>query len=532
MSADGSARATLGIAGVGAYVPRFYLPASAYREAWDKGGAPGVDRVAVADADEDTLTMATEAGGRALAAAGVDAGDIDHLALATTTPPNDEEESAVRLASLLGVDPSVPTRQFGGSTRAGAVALSATVEATRGSGAGSGSGTGTGTGTVGPRLVIVADSPRGAPESDEAAGAGAGAAALVLAEDGPLVIDAVGEFGDPAPGTRFRGFGSAETESIGVTQYERDAYTRAVGGAVEALGIDVAELDPDAVALTAPNGKLPYRAANALDVEPARIAAGTVVSRTGDAGVAGPVLGLASALDSAGDAGADKSDSRSPATSVLLVGYGGGAGATALALSTETTDTNAAASSVVPVEAALDGDVELTYAEALRRRGTITGGEPAGGGAYVSVPTWKRTIPQRHRLVAGECAECGALSFPPEGACVDCGSLAGYDDVTLPGTGVVEAATAIGQGGAPPEFVEQQQRAGSFPVAVVAFDGPGGEGGETAGRVVSAPAQVVHSPAGTPAIGDRVEAVPRRIYEQEGVVRYGFKVVPTEARRE
>ncbi|WP_367996346.1 zinc ribbon domain-containing protein [Haloferax volcanii] len=522
MSADDPTRTTLGIAGVGAYVPRLYLPASAYREAWDNGGAPGVDRVAVADADEDTLTMATEAGRRALAAAGADAGDIDHLALATTTPPNDEEEIAVRLASLLGVDPSVPTRQFGGSTRAGAVALAATVEATQNVGDGASS----------PRLVVVTDSPRGAPESDEAAGAGAGAAALVLAEDGPLAVDAVGEFGDPAPGTRFRGFGSAETESIGVTQYERDAYTRAVAGAVEALGIDTTELNPDAVALTAPDGKLPYRAAGALGVEPARIAAGTVVSRTGDTGVAGPFLGLAAALDSAGDAGADESGGRSPATSVLLVGYGGGAGATALALSTEATDTNAAASSVVPVEAVLDGDVELSYAEALRRRGTITGGEPAGGGAYVSVPTWKRTIPQRHRLVAGECTECGALSFPPEGACTDCGSLAGYDDVTLPGTGTVEAATAIGQGGAPPEFVEQQQRAGSFPVAVVAFDGPGGEGGETDERTVSAPAQVVHSPAGTPAIGDRVEAVPRRIYEQEGVVRYGFKVVPAEARRE
>ncbi|MGB9955004.1 zinc ribbon domain-containing protein (plasmid) [Haloferax prahovense] len=526
MSADGPTRTTLGIAGVGAYVPRLYLPASAYREAWGNGGAPGVERVAVADADEDTLTMATEAGQRALRAAGVDAGDIDHLALATTTPPNDEEESAVRLASLLGVDPSVPTRQFGGSTRAGAVALAATSEATQNVGDGASS----------PRLVVVADSPRGAPESDEAAGAGAGAAALVIVEDGPLAIDAVGEFGDPTPGTRFRGFGSAETESIGVTQYERDAYTRAIAGAVDALDVDAAELDPDAVALTAPDGKLPYRAANALGVEPARIAAGSVVSRTGDAGAAGPFLGLASALDSAGDAGGDESDGQSPATSVLLVGYGGGAGATALVLSTGASDAASAASatsatSAVPVEAALDGDVELTYAEALRRRGTITGGEPAGGGAYVSVPTWKRTIPQRHRLVAGECTECGALSFPPEGACPDCGSLAGYDDVTLPGTGTVEAATAIGQGGAPPEFVEQQQRAGSFPVAVVAFDGPGGEGGETDGRAVSAPAQVVHSPAGTPAIGDRVGAVPRRIYEQEGVVRYGFKVVPIAARR-
>ncbi|ELZ98161.1 hydroxymethylglutaryl-CoA synthase [Haloferax mucosum ATCC BAA-1512] len=482
----------LGIAGIGAYVPRLYVPASAYRDAWGTGGAAGVERVAVADADEDVLTMATEASQRALDAADGDASDVEHLALATTTPPTDEEEHTVRLASLLGIDPAVPTRQFGGGTRAGAVALAATLDAT------------------GPALVAVADSPQGTPESDESAGAGAGAAALVLTEDGVVSVEGVGEYGEPFPGTRFRRRGSADTESIGITQYERDAYTSAVGGAVEALEDDVSATSTagaakraDAVALTAPDGALPYRAARTLGVTTEKIAAGTVVSQTGDTGSAGPFLGLASALESG-------------VSSVLLVGYGGGAGATAAFLSAE---------SDVPVDAVLDGDTALSYAEALRRRGTITGEEPEGGGAYVSVPTWRQTIPQRHRLVAGRCVECGALSFPPEGACFDCGSLDGYENAVLPGSGTVEAATAIGQGGAPPEFVEQQQRSGSFPVAVVAFDGPGDD------ESVSAPAQVVHSPAGTPVIGDRVEAVPRRIYEQEGVVRYGFKVVPTEARR-
>ncbi|SEL35839.1 zinc ribbon domain-containing protein [Haloferax larsenii] len=475
-----------GIAGVGAYVPRLYLPAEAYREAWDKGGAAGVERVAVADADEDTLTMGTEAGRRALSAADIDAGAVSHLAFATTTPPADEEEAVVRLASLLGVPSNATMQQYGGGTRAGAVALAAARD------------------VAGPTVVIVADNPAGAPESDQAAGSGAGAAALVLTDDGPLTVDAVGEYSDPSPGTRFRRRGSTETESIGITQYERDAYTSTVGGAVDVLDVDIS--DVDAAALTAPDGKIPYRAARTLGVSTATIASGTVVSQTGDIGAASPFLGLASALDDG-------------AKSVLLVGYGGGSGATSLALS---------ASEDVPVDAVFEGDVELSYAEALRRRGTITGEEPEGGGAYVSVPTWAQTIPQRHRLVAGRCRACGALSFPPEGACFECGSLDGYDETRLPGTGTVEAATVIGQGGAPPEFVEQQQRSGSFPVAVVALDGPDGDAGDDSASI---PAQVAHTPAETPDIGDRVEAVPRRIYEQEGVVRYGFKVVPTEARR-
>ncbi|WP_410767621.1 zinc ribbon domain-containing protein [Haloferax sp. DFSO60] len=474
------------IAGIGAYVPRYFLTAETYREAWGKGGAAGVEQVAVPDADEDTLTMAAEAGRRALDATDTDAETITHLAFATTTPPIEAEEIVVRLASLLGVPESATMRQFSGGTRAGVGALASI----------------TALDTDGPALVVVADSPQGAPESDEAAGAGAGAVALLLTDDGPVEIDAVGEYGEPYPGTSFRRQGSSATESIGITKYERRSYTSAVGGAVEALETDISNVD--AVALTAPDGKLPYRAARTLGVSSAQIMTGTVVSKTGDTGAASPLLGLASAFDDS-------------AKAVLVVGYGSGAGATALQLS---------ATGEVPVSGVFEGDTELSYAEALRRRGTITGKEPEGGGAYVSIPTWRQTIPQRHRLVAGECRACGALSFPPEGACFECHATEGYDEVTLPGTGTVEATTVIGQGGAPPEFVEQQQRSGAFGVAIVAFDGP-----EDDDRTVSVPAQVVNSPVDVPSMGDTVEAVPRRIYEQEGVIRYGFKVVPVDGRR-
>ena len=53
-----------------------------------------------------------------------------------------------------------------------------------------------------------------------------------------------------------------------------------------------------------------------------------------------------------------------------------------------------------------------------------------------------------------------------------------------------------------------------LPVARLLFPAAPDDGAATA------PAMVV----GTAAVGDRVEAVQRRIYTQEGVTRYGFKV--------
>jgi len=76
----------------------------------------------------------------------------------------------------------------------------------------------------------------------------------------------------------------------------------------------------------------------------------------------------------------------------------------------------------------------------------------------------------------------------------------------------------IGAGGAPPEFVEQQSRGGPYTSAVVALDGP--DGGS-----VSIPAQVVEHDDRVQ-IGDPVEATIRRVYAQEGVIRYGFKMRP------
>ncbi|WP_247731700.1 zinc ribbon domain-containing protein [Halovivax limisalsi] len=465
---------------VGAYAPRFRLTAAAAAEAWGEFRAPGISETAVPGADEDALTMGYEAATRALEAGDLAGADVDWLAFAASTPPVAEGDLTSRLAGFLGIASDVPGTTLTGSTRAGTQAIAAAAEAVAAG--------------AGRALVVAADAPRGDPDDaiDHAAGAGAGA--IVVSREGPARIVDRAAYASAHPGTRFRGAGEAATEGLGITQYDRRAFLEHVDGAVDGLAV---EPDPDAVAIQAPDGKLPYRAADACGVDADAIRTCATVHDLGDLGAASVPVGLARAL-------ADGHES------ILAVGYGDGADA--LAIETETP---------TPAAMALDGDADPSYAESLRQRGRLTSGAPEGGGAYVSVPTWRRSLPQRHRLEAGRCGACDALAFPPSGACSACGELSGYEPVTLPGTGTVESVTTISQGGAPPEFAEYQAQAGDYAALIVALDAPG-ETDET----VSIPAMGTGADADAFAVGDRVEATIRRLYTQEGLTRYATKMRP------
>ena len=475
---DGAPEAEARILGVGTSVPSAGLAREAVVDAWGRSRARGVDAVAVPAPDEDTLTMGVAAAERALSAAGIDAGDLAGLAFATTTPPLAEEDLLPRLGAALGVPADARTHYAGRSTRAGTRALRAARDA----------------GAV-PTLVVAADAPPAAPNSPEGHAAGAGAAALVL---GPgsgrgarLTGDA--EVAADYPGTRFRRTGREETEGLGVTTYDRAAFTRPIGAAVDLLGDEADAPDPReaaALAVTAPDGDLPARAARTVGLDADAVS--TPAATLGDTGAAGPLLGLAAAL-------------REGATPTLVVGWGSGAGADAVFVD-----------GLAPVDGDLATDRELTYPAALRRRGEITADEPpAGGGAAVSVPTWRRSQPARYRLLAGRCPDCGALAFPPEGACPECHRLGSYESVRLPTDGVVETATGVSPGGAPPEFARQAERGGDYAVAIVRF--------ERDGAGASVPLQVADANPNAVEAGDRVRTVFRRIYEREGVVRYGRK---------
>jgi hydroxymethylglutaryl-CoA synthase len=220
--------------------------------------------------------------------------------------------------------------------------------------------------------------------------------------------------------------GHDRIEEIDVTNYERQAFTGTLANAAESVDTD----SVTAAAVQAPDGKLPYRAASALGVEQATIQECATVHALGDTGTASVPISLSRALANEREL-------------VVAAAFGSGAGADVLRIEVSDPDS-------ISTDCVLDGVRNLTYPAYLRRRGEITSPGIDTGAAYVSVPSWQRSIPQRHRLVAGKCLECGALTFPPEGACSGCHELVEYKPIELWGTGTVETVTNIGRGGAPP----------------------------------------------------------------------------------
>jgi len=313
------------IEAAGAYVPRYRITAEEIGDAWDGFRARGVHEKRVPAGDEDAVTMAVEAARDALAASDKAREDVEALALATTTPPIEEGDIGVQVAEMLGLADELDVSVFTQSTRAGTRALLAAARAD------------------GPALAVAADAPVGGPNDAVDHAAGAGAVALLTGPAGSVALTDSATFAREYPGTRFRQRGSDTVEEYGATTYERDAYSTALAGAVDQL-----DVDPDALALSAPNGSLPSRGARALglDADVTHLA-----GELGDTGAASALFSLLAAWET-------------DANKTLVVGYGDGAGADA-----------------VMIQGHLDIDrthdtTDITYAEYLRKRGHVL---PSGG---------------------------------------------------------------------------------------------------------------------------------------------------------
>jgi 3-hydroxy-3-methylglutaryl CoA synthase/uncharacterized OB-fold protein len=466
-----------GIVATGLYVPRDRLDGEAIETVWNTSSP--VSQAAVPAADEDVITMAVEAARDALEKTTVDATEVSHLALGTTTPPLDEEALTPRVAEALGLGDDPHLFSATQSTVVGADALLSAVEAD------------------GPALAVVADAPQSEP-AEMGQRIGAGAAAFLFDTDGAVVLRDAATRSRDAPGLRFRERASDDVAELDITTYERETTRELVSGAIEALDVDLSAVG--SAALHQPTPDIPHRIARALPFDGETVECGNIVDNLGDAGAATPAIGLLSAFDSCEDG------------ETTIAGFFG-SGSTAVALLFE---------SQRPIETevtdALDEGEIVSYPEALRERGTLGVTEISGGGAHVSLPSWQRTLPQRYRLIAGQCPECGSIAFPPEGACQGCHERVDFQQIELPSTGTIVAVTVIGQGGAPPEFIEQQRRDGPFAVAIVEIT--------TDGDAVRIPGQLTDCDPEEPAMGDTVTASFRRIYEVEGVTRYGLKFTP------
>jgi 3-hydroxy-3-methylglutaryl CoA synthase len=182
------------IASFGAYVPLFRLSRQEMANAWGVPAVPG--ERAVANADEDSVTMAVAAGSDCLA--GIDPSSIDGVYFATTTAPYDEKQCAGVIAAALDLRTDINTADFTGSLRAATTALRAAADAVD-------------SGSAGSILVVAADCRLGEPESMSEQLLGDGAGAVLISKQGPATL---------------RGFTSTAGEQLGAWRRSQDRYVR------------------------------------------------------------------------------------------------------------------------------------------------------------------------------------------------------------------------------------------------------------------------------------------------------------------
>ncbi len=105
----------IGITAYSTYVPRHRLPRELIAAAWGSRGAPGAK--AVANFDEDSLTMAQAAVWKLLPAV------PDAIYFGSTSAPHWQRSSASLIAAFCDLPAETATADFGGSLRAGTMAL-------------------------------------------------------------------------------------------------------------------------------------------------------------------------------------------------------------------------------------------------------------------------------------------------------------------------------------------------------------------------------------------------------------------------
>jgi hydroxymethylglutaryl-CoA synthase len=153
----------VGITSYGAYLPYYRLSRMEIAKAW--GGAPQPGEKAVANYDEDSITMAVAAAMDCTTE--IDPAGIGGLYFASTTFPYKEKQAAAVVATGVDLGREAFTVDFANSLRGGTSAMRAALDAVV-------------AGSCGSVLVCAADTRLGYPNGENEVSFGDGAAALLV----------------------------------------------------------------------------------------------------------------------------------------------------------------------------------------------------------------------------------------------------------------------------------------------------------------------------------------------------------------
>ncbi len=305
---------TAAIVAFGRYVPKNRIEAKAIAAHWKRGTEQadglGIIEKSVASADEDTFTLAWEAGELALKTGKIDPEEIGAIFVGSESHPYAVKPTSGMLVTALKLNPFCHAADLEFACKAGTAALQivkAMVESKQ----------------IKYGIAVGSDTAQSKPGDALEYSAAAGAAAFIVGPSTPkhpgiCTIDTTLSYTTDTPDF-WRGTDDKYPSHAGRFTGE-PAYFHHVGAATERM-LETAKLTPkdiSHVVFHMPNAKFPVAAAKKLGFTPEQMKLGFIVPHIGNTYSACSPLGLSFVLEKA------KKGER-----ILLVSYGSGAGSDA-----------------------------------------------------------------------------------------------------------------------------------------------------------------------------------------------------------
>jgi hydroxymethylglutaryl-CoA synthase len=390
----------VGITSFGAYIPIYRIRRDRIADSWGRRSLKG--ERSVANNDEDSVTMAVEAGADCLK--GLDRRKVDGLFFATSSAPYKEKLSAGLIATVLDLPEEVITADYANSLRAGTTALRGAVDAVK-------------AGSAGNVLVTAADCRLAYPCSDQEQWFGDGAAAIAIGSD--KVIAAI------------EGSFSINKEIMDLWRNDDDRYVRVgenrfvlsegytasmkevISGLLNQSGKKPSDITK--LVIPSPDYRSHTSLARTLGFDPDTQLQDPLLGAVGHCGAAHPLMLLVSALEDA-----------EPKDTILVASYGDGAEA----FICEVTQEIAMFKSGRGFQTYLQSKMELpSYEKYLSFRGILEPVPAEPFRLFPSASAYWREQTSILRCHGSRCKQCGRAIFPVQRICLDCRSKDAYEEI-------------------------------------------------------------------------------------------------------
>ena len=389
----------VGIAAHGAYIPRYRLGA-------DTVGWNSRQERAVANFDEDSVTMAVAAGTDCLTGRAREG--VDGIIFASTTPPYAEKQCAAIVAAALDLRPDIFAVDVTNVLRAGTNALQSALDAVA-------------AGRANHVLVVIADSRQGPPRGETERASGDGAASFLIS-DRDVIAEHVGSHAVTENMLdTWRTHGDTFVRTWEDRFATEEGIERIIPGALEGYfqKFGAAPGDVAKVALYAPDARRHSRLARRLGFDDAQVQE-PLFGVMGNTGAAFAPMLLAAALETA-----------EPNDLLLAVSYGDGSDVIGFRATESVTDGTGPAIGMNGCLAARQ--ILSSYETYARWRDvwTLDDASRRPAAASPSVSALWREGDKNVRLYGARCRACGYVQYPPQRVCVECRRIDDSEPVRL-----------------------------------------------------------------------------------------------------